>query len=166
MPTLNQEFVNLGLPKPEPYKQIDMLRVARKQFRLPSNKLDYVARFLEVEGKLQHKGMSLWRDCMAGNKEAWAIMKAYNIQDVNLLEEVYDKLLPWIDGHPNVALYSEDTEHACIKCGSHDLQKRGFQRTATMSYQRYQCNNCGAWSRERTNTMDPEVKRNLLVEAK
>jgi hypothetical protein len=32
---------------------------------------------------------------MEGDHKAWAEMKKYQIQDVNLLVELYDKLLPW-----------------------------------------------------------------------
>ena len=166
MPTLNKEFITYGLSKPAPYKQIDLLRTARSQFRFPSNKLDYVTQYLGLEGKLEHKGMSLWRDCMAGKDAAWKIMKKYNIQDVKILEDLYRRLLPWIPNHPNVNLYDESTTPRCPKCGGKHLQKRGFAYTPTMVYQRYQCQTCKSWSRERTNSMDKEKKRSLLVETK
>ena len=46
IPTLNKEFLLHHYAPPSPYKQIDLLRVARSQFRFPSNKLDYVAQRL------------------------------------------------------------------------------------------------------------------------
>lgn len=166
MPTLNKEFITHGLDKPAPYKQIDLLRTARSQFKFPSNKLDYVTKYLGLEGKHEHKGMALWKGCMEGDQKSWAIMKRYNIQDVKILEDLYWKLQPWIPNHPNVALYSGNTEHSCTKCGSSNVQKRGQYFTNTMSYQRYRCNDCGSWSRERKNNLDKEVKEALLVEAK
>jgi len=166
MPTLNKEFINYGLGKPAPYKQIDLLRTARSQFRFPSNKLDYVTQYLGLEGKHQNKGMALWRDCMRGDRKAWSEMKRYNIQDVKILEDLYVKLLPWIPTHPNVGLYGSDVDAKCPKCGSKHLQKRGTSYTSTMTYQRYQCQDCGSWSRERINNADKELKKNLLVEAK
>ena len=115
MPTLNKEFLKHGLLPPSPYKQIDLLRVARSQFRFPSNKLDYVAQQLGLGKKVAHEGHELWIKCMAGDKDAWARMEEYNINDVLLLEKVYDRLLPWINNHPNMS-YTK-SEYVCPTCG-------------------------------------------------
>jgi DNA polymerase elongation subunit (family B)/predicted RNA-binding Zn-ribbon protein involved in translation (DUF1610 family) len=166
MPILNQEFIYHEFPRPSPYKQIDLLRTARKQFRLPSNKLSYVSEYLGLGSKVHHKGMTLWRDCMAGDKEAWEVMQEYNIRDVQLLEDMYVRLLPWIDGHPNIGLHRLDGLHHCPKCGSTHLHRRGHYYTNTMRYQRLQCQACGAWSRERANNLSADERRNIIVEAK
>jgi DNA polymerase elongation subunit (family B) len=151
IPTLNKEFLKWGFAPPAPYKQIDLYKVVKKQFRLPSYKLDYVAKnVLELEGKLRHPGFEMWVDCMHGDAEAWKNMEEYNKQDVVLLGQVYDRLLPWIDGHPKHGLYAEDVL-ACPACGSHHLQKRGYAYTAVGKFQRYQCQDCGHWSRDGKN---------------
>jgi DNA polymerase elongation subunit (family B) len=90
-----REFLEAGMLPPAPYKDLDLMRVVKSQFRLPSNKLDYVAQKLGVGAKVKHSGFSLWIKCMEGDEKAWAEMKKYQIQDVNLLVELYDKLLPW-----------------------------------------------------------------------
>lgn len=149
IPTLNKEFLEQGLMPPAGYKQIDLLDTARKQFRFPSNKLEYVARALKLEGKRKHEGFELWIKCMAKDPEAWDTMQDYNIQDVAVLENVYHHFLPWIKGHPNVALHDEHDEHSCTKCGSDNVTKRGFVYTSVSKYQRYQCGDCGGWSRAR-----------------
>ena len=71
MPTLNKEFLLNGWTPPAPYKQIDLLRVVRSQFRFPSNKLDYVAQRLGLGKKVAHEGHELWIKCMAGDAAAW-----------------------------------------------------------------------------------------------
>lgn len=166
IPTLNQEFLVNGLGPPSPVIEIDLLKTARQRFRLPSNKLDYVARHLGVEGKLSHKGMSLWQGCMAGDKASWATMEAYNKQDIVVLEKVYHHFLPWIANHPNHALFDSPDGMVCPNCGSGKLQKRGLSYTKTMTYQRYQCQDCGTWSRERTTNLLAEQKKNVLVGVK
>lgn len=163
IPTLNQEFLNQGWAPPSPFLQIDLLQTVRRRFRLPSNKLDYVAKYLGLGGKVTHKGMELWRACMAGDPEAWKEMKAYNEHDVKLLGDVYDKLLPWVPNHPNNALFNDTSDMVCPSCGSLHLQKRGFYYTKTMKYQRYQCNTCGTWSRSRLNNLTKEKKQAILV---
>lgn len=152
VPTLNKEFLKFGFHPPSPFKQVDLLKVVRKQFKLPSNKLDYVCQFLGLGSKLRHKGHELWVECMEYNEKAWRTMERYNKQDVIILEKLYNRLLPWIPGHPNRGLY-DDTENAlaCPTCGSKDVQRRGLSRSKAYTYQRYQCKECGTWSRERVS---------------
>ena len=144
IPTLNKEFLLTKLLPPSPYKQIDLLRVVRSNFRFPSNKLDYVSQRLGLGQKHAHEGHDLWVKCMNGDKDAWKRMEEYNIQDVVLLESLYDNLLPWIKNAPNRNLYQEIT--GCPTCGSVNLQKRGTAVSTTGTYQRYQCRACGSWS--------------------
>jgi hypothetical protein len=145
MPVLNKEFLLHKLPPPSPVQQIDLLRTVRKQFRLSSNKLDFVAQSLGLGSKESHKGFSLWVGCMNKDKESWEIMERYNKQDVVLLESLYNHLLPWIKSHPNMSVFHR-TE-CCPHCSSKDYQKRGIQLTRLGEYQRYRCNKCNTWFR-------------------
>jgi len=163
MPTLNQEFLKHGLGPPAPYAQVDLLLTARRRFRLPSNKMDYVATHLGIEGKLEHKGMELWRGCMQGNAADWKIMKRYNIQDVRLLEQIYDAFKPWIISHPNAGLYPGSQGRVCTTCGSSRLWSKGLTYTKTMVYARLKCEDCGAWSRERRDNRTKEQRAKPLV---
>ena len=144
IPTLNKEFLLHRFNPPSPYKQIDLLRVVRSNFRFPSNKLDYVAQRLNLGKKHEHEGHELWVKCMNGDKDAWKRMEQYNIQDVVLLESLYNTLRPWVKSHPNHNLFTDD--HVCPNCASTRLQKRGTAISSTGTYQRYQCSSCGTWS--------------------
>ena len=148
MPILNQEFLFDSLDPPSSYSDIDLLKTARKQFRLPSNKLDYVAQYLGLGSKTKHKGMIMWHDCMAGCPKAWRVMKKYNKQDVRLLEKVYYVLLPWIHNHPNWGHYVEGG--CCRNCGSKRIKKDGWERKTIVPYQRYRCLDCGRPLKGRT----------------
>lgn len=149
IPHLNREFLEMELLPPSPYKQIDLLTVARKQFNFPSNKLAYVSKRLKLSGKTQHEGHELWIKCMAGEEKAWRKMRVYNKQDVRLLEQMYEILQPWIPGHPNAGLYADDSSGAdvCPACGGANLLPQGFAITSTSRFQRWQCADCGKWSR-------------------
>ncbi len=149
VPLVNKEFLLQGWSPPAPFQQIDLLRTARQRFKFPSNKLDYIAKALNVGGKTKHAGFSLWVDCLAGKGEAWSSMEEYNKNDVVLLEKVYYKLLPWIKNHPNCSLYN-NAAAVCPTCGSGALIKRGYYYTSTVKYQRHKCSSCGAWSRVKT----------------
>ena len=153
---LYREFIENDLLPPSPHKEIDLMRVAKQRFKFPSNKLDYVAQKLELGSKVKHSGFDLWLKCMAGDDKAWREMKKYQIQDVDLLIGLYEKFLPWIKNHPNVAVI-DNRPDSCINCGSSHLQSRGFDTTSTGKYRKFQCVTCGKWQRsaksEATSTM-------------
>lgn len=156
IPHLNREFVEAGYDPPSPFKQVDLLRVVKKNFRFASNKLQHVSVQLGLEGKQEHEGHTLWVRCMAGEPEAWEEMRVYNVQDVRLTEKVYLRLLPWISNHPHMGLYVDESRPVCNRCGGTRLQKRGTAYTTLGAYQRYQCQGCGGWSRsgKRVNGVD------------
>lgn len=157
LPHLNREFLLAGLPPPSPCNSIDLLKTARKKFRFPSNKLAYVSTALGLEGKVSHEGHQLWVKCLAGDAKAWARMRKYNKRDVTLLEELYDRLLPWIPGHPHAGL-SGDRPESCPKCGSDKLKRQGHTYTQLGKYQRYRCDNCGTWSRSTRRVVGSEFR--------
>ena len=148
IPTLNKEFLLNRMTPPSPAKQIDLLNVSRSRFRFVSNKMDYVAQALGV-GKKKQTTFELWVKCMNNDPEAWAKMEEYNKEDVLILEGIYNVYKPWIKNHPNMALHTASDLDLCPACNSPDLIRRGFSYTAVGRYQRYRCDNCGHWSRDR-----------------
>ena len=163
MPTLNKEFLLHKMPPPPPIKQIDLLRVVKSQFRFPSNKLDYVAQRLNLGKKKDHEGHTLWIKCMNNDPKAWKTMETYNIQDVVLLEKLYNKLLPWIKQPINITLMKKDRNGwSCPTCGKDHLISKGFKYTNTGAYQRYQCKACGAYSVDKRSVI-PHVQLKHLA---
>lgn len=159
VPTLNKEFITHKLAPPAPYKSIDLLKVARRQFRFPSNKLDYIAQALGEGSKVKHAGHSLWIGCMNGDEKAWRTMKRYNKGDVVILERVYKRMLPWIKNHPNVAMFVDHDRPICTNCGSSHVERRGLSSTISRQYVRFQCKACQTWMRGNTPLNKPTVPR-------
>jgi uncharacterized protein len=149
LPHLRKEMVVQGLGPHAPVLSVDLYKVVRKHYRFESNKLDHVAQQLGVGTKVHHEGHGLWRRCMAGEEKAWSLFKRYNIGDVRLTERVYGRLRPWIHNHPHMGLFLGE-ESACNRCGSTDLERRGFAHTPLSSYQQYRCRGCGGWHRGKT----------------
>jgi DNA-directed RNA polymerase subunit RPC12/RpoP len=141
---IKREFIENGYLPPSPWIELDLMRVVRNNFKFPSNKLDYVAQKLGVGEKVKHSGFQLWLDCMAGIPKAWKEMKEYQIQDVNLLVDLYDILLPWIKNHPHQGLEAGEP-HSCRNCGSKEIRRWGYRYNATTKLQRYKCVDCGAY---------------------
>ena len=151
IPTLNKEFIKLGLPPPSPFKQLDLLKTVKNQFKFPSNKLDYVSKALGIGQKVKHIGYELWTKCMHNDPEGWKQMEEYNIQDVILLEKLYLKIRPWIKNHPNIGIYLDEDKLVCPSCGSSRINKKGYAYTRTYKYQRFQCKDCRSWFRSNKN---------------
>lgn len=154
-PHLRREMLLAGLNPPSPLKHVDLFQVAKRQFRWPSNKLQYVSTALGLDGKVAHSGFDLWVKCLSDDPAAWRKMKTYNIQDVVLLEELDQKLLPWTPNPPSVTLH-DGIENGCDRCGSTHLQSRGYSITQLGKYRRYQCQSCGGWLRsgKRVDSVD------------
>lgn len=156
MTWINSEFILAGLPPPSPYKNIDLLRTVRAQFRFPSNKLDYAAQALGLGHKTKGMDFNVWKGCIEDDDPAaWAKMLKYNRQDVRLTEELYFKIRPWIKGHPNTSLYKQfdgrDEGLGCPKCDSKDIIARGNIMTESAVYKRYSCKSCKSWFRGKIN---------------
>lgn len=158
---INARFLLNGLPPASPYQIIDTKLIAAKQFGFSSNKLDALAGYFGLKCKMD-TDFELWARCMDGDEKALEYMEEYNRHDVELLEEVYLRLRPWIKAHPNVALYIESEVPVCSACGSEHLTYAGEYYTQTGRYDTYRCS-CGALSRVRTSNIDKKYKKNLLV---
>lgn len=139
---INARLIINGLMPLKPVAQIDTKKVAKRYFNFPSNKLQYLGDHFGLGGKHETGGYDLWRSCMAGDMKAWAKMIKYNKRDVELLEKVYWKLKPWVQG-----LY--DYNDGCPACGGINFQHRGFKAYKGGQRQRYQCRDCGRWFQDK-----------------
>jgi predicted RNA-binding Zn-ribbon protein involved in translation (DUF1610 family) len=158
---LNAAFAVYGFGPPSPYKRIDLMRTVKSQMKFISNKLDFVSGQFGVGHKMEHEGFGLWVRCMNGEQEAWDLMHAYNIEDVLLTERMYDKLRGWI--HNGVNRSTVTKGFVCPSCGSSHLHSRGKAVTTTLTYARFQCQDCGTWSRERIAEKQPEKTKLVLA---
>lgn len=143
----NALFMRKGLTRPAPFRTVDTLKVARKNFHNTSNRLGELAKLLDIdEGKVEHQGfMSLFKGCMLQNDpKVWRLMKRYNKRDITLTEDVYKRLLSWM---PTTHPKDLNKPDCCIVCKSDNLIRKGFRETNTYRYQRYLCNDCGSWMR-------------------
>lgn len=138
----NARFLFHKLDLPSPYKSVDTLKIARRNFRVTSNKLDYLCRFLGLETKIDTGGFELWVKCLKGDEEALEQMDVYCQNDVRILEELYLKLRQYDKQHPNLGVYMND-KSLCPNCGSNKLKDNGFYTTPCNKYKTSRCE-CGA----------------------
>lgn len=150
---VNARFILNGMKPPSTYRQIDTRLLARKHFGFTSNKLEYLSgKLCKDYKKSKHtkfSGFELWKECIAGNLNAWEEMEEYNKLDVLSLEELYLKLIPW-DNSINFSIYGNGSDPVC-SCGNKEFKKSGFYFTNSCKYQKYKCTKCGSEIRDKKN---------------
>lgn len=160
-PVLSARFMYHDLGLPSPYRNIDTCTTAKSAFKLPSYKLDALAKSFGFEMK-DKMVKSDWIECLKGNTEYLTKMDVYCKKDVQLLEMIYYKLRPYIK-HPNVGIYMDTDKHVCPACGSEDLKWGSKYHTDISAFEAFQCNDCGAHGRTRSSTISKEIKKNLTI---
>lgn len=159
---INARMLIHGMQPPSSYKVIDTLKIVKRKFAMTSNKLEYLSKKLCTHKKSSHKkfpGLSLWKECLKGNKSAFKEMEHYNKQDVIATEELYSKLSPW-DNSFNPNVYSELTDTVCT-CGSTKFVKNGHAYTPMGKFARFKCSDCGKEVRSRENLLSKEKRKSL-----
>lgn len=155
IPHINGEFRDSNFPVPSPYKQIDLMSTVKRKFNYDHNRLkDIQKRWNLAQEKMENEGFDLWKRCMAGDPEAWEIMKQYNMQDVRGTEVALLQNYQWLTGSiPNLGLWS-GRDMVCPACGSDEVNPDGAAATGVTLYVAYRCDNCGYRSRsnEKVNT--------------
>lgn len=157
-PWLNGQILMHGLSPLPPIPSIDTYKVAKANFYLNSNSLDYLGQRLKV-GKKIDVGHKLWLRILNGDRKAIEDMVRYNKGDVTLLEGVFEKLRPYISNHLNRELLGEE---GCPKCGGTKLQSRGYHKAVSRVYRRWQCQSCTGWFRSATNEKSIKPKYRTL----
>lgn len=129
---------------------LDTLKACKKHFGFTSNRLDYVAKFLNIGKKMNHEGNPWFELLTKPTRQTLNHMVDYCKYDVSpLLEGVYLKIRPYID-HPDLRNDKLEDMYGCTHCGSKNTSKQGMRRTkAGKETQRYQCQDCGGWGSEK-----------------
>jgi DNA polymerase elongation subunit (family B) len=154
IPVINTRLAKYGLPPvPKSLAHIDTKNVFKANYAAYDNKLDSIAKTFGCETKLENGGWQLWMDMYKNKESSKKLMERYCKQDVNVLEQVFIKLLPCIKGLPNHNLFTDGTKRVCPNCGSHKLHINDTRRLSTGLYIRYKCQSCGSVSRDKKPTV-------------
>jgi DNA polymerase elongation subunit (family B) len=157
LPMINGRILKLDLEPLGPVQTIDTLKLAKANFKLGYNKLDWLGQALGVGEKIK-TSFDLWRNAYHGDTAAIKEMSLYNAQDVLLLEAVFHKMAPHVKGLKRLFDADYANQRACPFCGAEDeLVQRGTHRTQAGCYQKYRCGNCGKYSRERVANVNKRL---------
>ena len=110
------------LPMFPKYQSIDTLKQAKSLFNFNSNKLDYIAKFLNVGAKTEHEGIDLWKKVILENdQDALNRMIHYCENDVMILEKVFKKLNSYTKPTIHYGTLKGADKYVCPECGNHHL---------------------------------------------
>jgi len=155
---INAKLIAAGYQPPSPCQTVDVMKKKRQLTASNSNKLNDTGIEWGLGGKVEHDGWDLWMGCMEGDAKSLRLMKKYCIRDVDLTEEAYTYLLPWMKTHPSMSVLSGRPNH-CNKCLSHRVHAgMKYRATNTNLYQYFRCVDCGGMQKSRI----PELQEKPL----
>lgn len=153
---LNSKLIKHGYSPPSHYMNVDTLKVAKDKFDFTYNSLEELGRELlgVEEGKIK-MNMADWKMCVKGSQEHLDKMLAYCKNDVApLLEDVYLRLRPWANTHPNLNLFTDHDSDVCPKCESANLRWNLEYPTPQGLWMGFRCELCGATGRGKSTSED------------
>ena len=147
---LNARLAYHHLPTLSHVNTEDTLKQVRREFKLPSYRLDFLCKYFNIGGKLATSS-DLWTGVVFDKcKKKLKQMVQYCDNDVLILAELYNRLYPYVQHKYNRAVL-ENKPDICPKCGSNETKLEGFAYTKVGKYQRKSCKNCGTWFRNGRN---------------
>jgi len=160
LPLMKARMIVNGLPPIRKVKSIDSLQMV-KEFKFNSNKLNSLCRQLDIGGKLEHSGISLWIDCMKGDPDALKHMFEYNKVDVQILEDLYLYIRPFSTRHPNMSVELGDKVRCNICCSDKVRSTGNLVSTNLSVFEEYSCE-CGARFKTRQSITTKEQRSKFL----
>jgi uncharacterized protein YprB with RNaseH-like and TPR domain len=142
-PWIRTRCLKHGLPMSPEFVSIDTLKSSRSRFRFPyGNRLDSIARFLELGRKKPTGVLDLWKAVGAGDANALRKMVAYCRHDVDLLASTWGMMMPYLPAKANRA----EGASQCPECASRNVSIQKHRVTAA-GYRKtqFQCGDCGKY---------------------
>jgi hypothetical protein len=150
-----------GIRIPHQLPSVDTLKQARKGFNFPSNRLDYLGKYMGVGRKKETGGFGLWKGVMDKDAASLALMVDYCKQDVELLERVHQKLYAYTKPTTHIGVASGGYKHWCPSCGSSDVIRNGNKHVTNFGVTKVQmkCKGCGTTYRMNETQVMSEMLR-------
>lgn len=142
---LNTRVLDAGLPPLPNTPHVDLYFTAKHHLLLSSNRLANVQDFLGLKTSKTPLTKRVWRQAQAGHVPSIEYVVTHCLKDVEVLEEAYDRLKPYVRSHPRMSGVAGPGVPGCRVCGA-AVQRRGQVATILKGpRQRVQCTKCGHW---------------------
>jgi uncharacterized protein YprB with RNaseH-like and TPR domain len=140
---LNTRIVDAKLKPLPPTPHVDLYFTAKHHLKLTSNRLASVQDFLRLPSEKTTLRKRVWRRAQAGHVASIKYIVEHCKKDVDVLQEAYDRLKPYVRQHPTVALLTSRT----CKVDGAQMQSRGTTWAGGKMLRRLACRKCGAWGK-------------------
>jgi hypothetical protein len=148
---LNSRFIENRIKPPAKFLKVDTYKTAKEVLGQSYNRLDELGKKFGIGKKIDMSFVD-WKNCL-GNDDAADValdhMLTYCKRDIApLLEDVYLAMLPYMENHPNMNVFSMNDDHVCPKCESTDLtwNEKNYA-TPQGLWSAFRCQSCGATGR-------------------
>lgn len=145
IPFVNSRLIYHQLPiLPTNFAHVDTWKISKNHLKLRNNRLITISEHLGTKDEKNAIKPEQWIRALGGHRPSMNYIVNHCKRDVLVLEQSYLRLRPLLNNHPNRKFYDERA--GCPTCGSRNVQRRGYHRTAAKEFPRVQCQNCGRWS--------------------
>ena len=163
---LNTRALFHNLPPVRYPAHCDLMQLAKRQFKFPSNSMENISVYLGQDGKLATSGSRLWERCFNWEDyeecdKALEQMLTYGKRDIIPTRELYKRFMGWSKNSPNIGLITKEINGVntkdnhdllCPHCSSKDVDKIGSKAyTSVSSFNIYRCGNSGCRGLSRDN---------------
>lgn len=129
-------------------RSLDLMKQAKKHFRLPGYGMKFMTKYMGVETKMEHEGIKMWDMIEDGTPDEQAEylkkMIDYNVQDIVATEQMYLAFRQYIGTASHIGMFSGGDKCDCPSCGSDDVEHSRTTYTAAGTLQHImRCGNCG-----------------------
>ena len=152
IPMFWTRLIDNKISPPKKFQNVDTYKVAKQVFKFEYNSLDALGERFGIGKKLDMSFLD-WKNCLqpsdTESNKALKHMLEYCKKDIApLLEDVYLEMLPYIPNHPNLGLWSYNSNDVCRNCESSDIVWDGkLYATPKGIWDSWRCNSCGAVGR-------------------
>jgi len=164
IPILKSKWIENGYKPPSKFLSVDTCRSAKNIFNFTYNRLDELGKKFGI-GKKLDTSFTDWTKCLTNDsaaEEALKYMLAYCKNDIApLLEDVYLEMLPWIENHPNLNIFTDHDSDVCPKCESSNLKWGEEYPTAQGLWEGFRCMTCGTIGRGKSK--EHNIKKTSVV---
>jgi len=116
-------------------KSFDLYKQAKKNFRLPSYSMEYLANYYGLTPKLKHEGVAMWDKIQFGTpevqKETLQDMVDYNVGDILTTEEIYVEMRKYFGHKTHLGVILGDNRATCPHCGGDNVEEYNGQYSVT-----------------------------------
>ena len=151
---LNTRALFHNLPPIKYPPHCDLMQLAKRSFKFPSNSMENISVYLGQDGKLATSGSKLWERCFNWEDyeecdKALEQMLTYGKRDIHPTRALYKRFMGWSKNTPNLGMMTkeingvntkENHELLCPHCSSKDVDKIGSKAyTSVSAFNIYRC---------------------------